>query len=375
MRRDCSLMRSLGDEAAPIGLSTQVLQLATAAMEREALAGLASTTDECAIPVSQVVPERETVWSSGARGFNGVLARIGPRAAPLALAAGFSLLVGGTALMVFVANKPSRNSLPQSDVPAIALNEQPPHSLNTEENSLASVDSSDSLLMASGTPDPHESDTSHAPGEEASSFASASTAHDTNQREMEIGRAISLAREGRLVIHVRSRSAKALAQINPSLRDPRASARVPGQAWKLSAAVPPPVHALALASIESGAPHHGARAREQQPTTLTAAADAPEPPFDPAVSSLVGWDTLTSVSGISPRRSCRSVVADVRLTPNCMDSLLATLRSSGAAVEFVEVAAPIEIELAPNPDSILWWTQPPSNWAARAGVVVLIEAE
>jgi hypothetical protein len=78
-----------------------------------------------------------------------------------------------------------------------------------------------------------------------------------------------------------------------------------------------------------------------------------------------------------PRQDGGVFVLDAALTPQALGLVKSTLRASGAGtegrIEFVE------LDEATSPsssaESVMWWTQPTTSWVARAAIPVVVEAK
>jgi hypothetical protein len=81
-------------------------------------------------------------------------------------------------------------------------------------------------------------------------------------------------------------------------------------------------------------------------------------------------------SNLSTRQQTRRAVArvDIDAEAGAIESFQKAMASKGGVVvELVELPEPMTTEATFNPDEVLWWTQPPSNWAPKVGVPVVFE--
>lgn len=85
---------------------------------------------------------------------------------------------------------------------------------------------------------------------------------------------------------------------------------------------------------------------------------------------------VETVDGGSDLAAARLVVADALTTPAAMQRLIADVASTGGGVQgawLQELADAVKLETTFTPDDLMWWEQPPTAWAPRAAVPVLIE--
>lgn len=74
--------------------------------------------------------------------------------------------------------------------------------------------------------------------------------------------------------------------------------------------------------------------------------------------------------------AARLVVADALTTPAAMERLIADVTTAGGGVRgawLQELAEPVKLETEFIADDLMWWESPPTAWAPRAAVPVLIE--
>jgi hypothetical protein len=174
---------------------------------------------------------------------------------------------------------------------------------------------------------------------------------------MTLARAADLAREGRLVIRVRSSELdRTLLRLGRMTREPRS-------AWRLGEDAPGPV----VAGLQS-----------EQPRMV-----------DPAIEPLTYFWTDPGLPGsplipipgielprVEPQRVLPTVfLAQVRADDTSLKGLLAALDATTAhSAIFEETAAPIAgAPPSLDPDAVLWWKLDPGAWRPWAAVPVVVE--
>ncbi len=88
------------------------------------------------------------------------------------------------------------------------------------------------------------------------------------------------------------------------------------------------------------------------------------------------WRRLVDVNDDLGGDAARLVVADALTTPGAMTRLIAAVTAVGGGVQgawLQELADETSLEAAFVADDLMWWELPPTAWAPRAAVPVLIE--
>lgn len=343
MRRDRAMVAGVCSSpiAAPSDLSDRVL----AALEREALLGLADGAPVSdSLPISQV-PRRRTardVWWANAT----------PK---LALAAGLTLVVSAVAILVMRGGESPKGVGPVaisdggSDVGASGIG-------STE---IAAVPGNVSESHSTESPAASTfADAGHSPTAEV---AIASKVADSGATGMTAERALQLASEGRLVLRVRDAAAVNRLAMTRST-----------SAWRVNEPLPE----VTVAMLAPAAVH---------------TPSVPQIPFGVPVASFAGPDGEMGPVSINPALQSRQAaksrgtlpevpsagrIIDLREDEGTLDALCEQLRKQlGANVEFEEVAEPVMLdEAAPTAESVLWWLQPTQTWGKRVRVPLIIDA-
>jgi hypothetical protein len=332
MQANRRALQSLGVERAPKGLADRVV----AALERDALLGLAEGT-----PAPPPIQITDHVRSGPAR-----WARMGPG---LALAAGLALVITGTVYWSNVLFGGGPAQAPRESVGPMAIatgpaDASPAARAKTSAESAPPADSAPAATMMA-----------------ASGPAQEPAAHEPLTPE----RAAELARAGRLVIRVAATSTRALSQLE-TMGNGRNH-----RAWRLQKDVPPAVSAAILATVAAPA----------IPADFVGPVMAAAHPANVAslIAPMVG---PRAAFNLTPPRIERdgSVIAGSYLLEVPADaeaisgvaSILGERLKGEVRMEALPDAVPTPPS-APDPGSLLWWTQTPQNWTPRASVPIVIE--
>ncbi len=314
MQANRRALQSLADERAPAQLMDRVM----AALERETLLGLTQGEDVSDHPPISIA----TNTVSRNRRFE--------RMAPgLALAAGLALLVGGAAYWGSILIKPS----PRPG-PAIA------------DNSAAPADTT-TTRTAEAVPAPVMPELTQPGPVEPATTAILAAAPLTDDRILQ------LAREGRLVIHVRARDIGRLAQIE-AMTD-----LAPGRTWRISHDVPTEV-----ATALQPAPMQPLDPRQHEP--MIAGADGP-------IRRTIDWTPTLPLLEFQPVRE--TYLVDFPDSQRSLASLKSALADNlRAEVVFEELPEPLALPRTEDDNALLWWTLPPTSWTQRVTAPVIIQS-
>lgn len=333
MRVDRAAMATLGDEPAPAGLLDSVER----ALERRMLVGLAAgqpLSDDP--PVSIFRPARRDPFLIGpVRGD-----AVGRR---LALAAAVLLVLGGAGVLGVLAMRLAPTATPPIE---IADNSTPPQPAGEGPAApMTGADQATRLATTAGS----EPSTELVPNEVPTVEAPASPG-------MTLARAADLARQGRLIIRVRS-----VDMDRTLLRLGRIADR-PRFAWRLGEDAPSAV----IASLQTDAPR------------------MVDPALEPAVASWAGIEDMSSplfpiAPIVIPRIEVQRVIptvflAEVRADEDALRGLLAALDATTMHTATFEEAPKPVVASGPalEPEAVLWWTLEPSAWRPWVGVPVVV---
>lgn len=314
---------------------TDLLDRVQAALERDALLSLSH--DERNTPSIVVMqPARD----------GGVLARLAPRLwRPLAVAAGIALLALGG---IYWARNLSRHGA--SPAPVV-LHPTP------DEHATA-------IAMADPSAEPPVI-TPEAPAEDAPTGMSLAEAEPTRP-DLTPGRALALAREGRLLVRVIAEKASAAESAIAAIASLRGD---PVRGLTVEREVPAEV----LAAVSQPRPVVVGPASRQRPEAALAS-ERPITPFDPL--ALVPPGVLSPWLPIElPPALGRTFVLELPGTPASLDAMHRALGARlGRQVRIVyeELTAPA-VPAPVDAASLLWWTGPASTWAPRLAVPLVVE--
>ncbi|MDX2130827.1 MAG: hypothetical protein SFY69_02090 [Planctomycetota bacterium] len=318
MRANQRALRSVGLEKAPPELMGRVL----AALERDALVG----SERSSIPISLADDVRHRGsghWTRHAPAF--------------ALAAGLMLLVGGGIYWSSLLLVP-RGGARQEPRLADATPAPAPERAAASNAREAIADAGSSVAEAPAT--------MIASAEEGLDVAASPSGE----------RALSLASEGRLALRVKSNDVRGLRSLEA------AGAGRSGHAWRLTKNLPPEA-VIALATPRDGGPVL-ASSEEQAARRLLAPLVGPGAAL-PGAGAPNPDDPLLRVRG--------AYTMDIPATADAIEGardLLAERLQGEAQLE--ELAEPLARQET-TPESVLWWTQAPSEWTRRVTVPVIVE--
>lgn len=321
MEQDRVMLRALGDESPPRGLAESVV----ARLEREALLGLAGTDAAARPPVSRIQPVARR------DGFSRFLTS--PAGAGLALAAVVTLTIG--AALQFMGPKQPTPAAPGPVADNGSIG---------GETAIARSDGAASSRVA-GEPAREAEAARTAPAVTVAAIPDAERFFNDDP-----DRALALLREGRLLIRVRAAAPESATEELARIIDrPRRA----NEAFRLAREVNGPVMAAMGRHFAPAAP-------ERSPLAFAAA------------------ENLSDRSRVDPvevRSTLSSVyLADARADGAALAALLAALSlGDGKVAVFEELAEPVELAPVLTAESVLWWSRPPSDWAHRAYVPVVVE--
>ncbi len=420
MRRDRTVMMSLGDEQAPAGLISGVM----ARLEREMLFEEPSEHESRALrdELEQIAPGSGSSRTNVRRGSEPASYPFPPAAArsggPVrsggqgryALAAGLALVIGGGLFMVMTGapmgpmarswqnelaggtagttagktaggqggaaggaqtqaptntNTPAAQTPSGADAPVVVALE----STNTNgggRNGMTTPAAAPTHTVATASTNENAADLGHAADVHAgvpTATLAASVAAESGPIGIE--RAMDLAREGRLAIRIVAsdprEAAARVGQLAQRKPDPR-------RMWRLTTA---DEQTTRLATV--GIPTRDQVERKRDWDLSFARLMAGEMEMSPPVAI----DGTPRRVAYDPRQDGGVFVLDAALTPQALGLVKSTLRASGAGtegrIEFVE------LDEATSPsssaESVMWWTQPTTSWVARAAIPVVVEAK
>lgn len=177
--------------------------------------------------------------------------------------------------------------------------------------------------------------------------------------EDHLQRALSLAREGRLVVRVIARTS-AIAQTEVAALSSR---RESGRIWTLNREAPAEIIAAVARPPASPTP----RPEATQPALADSQWQVPMRPLLRIDPSLPTYD--------GPQNREKVCLASVSPSIGALQSLQTVLTERLGAVSFAELpsSAPTAATPAVTADSVLWWTQAPAQWSAWIDVPVIVE--
>jgi hypothetical protein len=333
MQANRRTLQNVRDERAPAELMDRVL----AALEREALVGLANGQDLYEHPPISIAAATKTskrsAWAQ--------------RHAPaLALAAGLALLLTGAIYWGSLLFKPTKPDTlaktnestplapPQAPAPAIATTDATkdsaaPASTNTEAPKTALANNDKPVVVP---PAP----------------------------TMSPGRMLALARQGRLVMRVHSRDLKNLPEIAAIENNTKIE-----RSWHLSSGVPDQVVAMIVPKATP----------ERTGPTLASAKDRTAALVAPLIGPGAGMTWALS-AGTDPASRVRAKflidMPNTEKTLNQIKVLFADRLKAG--VIFEELDEPLNLPKVEDPETLLWWTLPPAQWVEHVTVPVVVEA-
>jgi hypothetical protein len=342
MRVDRAAVAAIGLSTAPATLMDAVEQ----ALERHLLVGLSSgepLSDRP--PVSIFTPSRRDPFRLGS--FRGDA--VGRR---LALAATLLLVAGGATIVAVLAMRLAATSTPPTF----------PIAINTPDDSTKGLKGPAETGEAHPVIDGSPVELAEAPVIDSDAALRTEALADAGPAEptISLARAVELAREGRLVVRIRSGDVD-----RTLLRFGRMADR-PRQAWRLTEDAPTAI----VAGLQT------------EPPRLV------DPRIEPVIlsdwSGIPGLDTpmFPFPAMAPPRFEIERVIPTVFLAQVRTDE--ASLRGMIAALNATSIHS-AALEESPTPlampapsldaDAILWWTQAPQGWRPWAQVPVVVAAE
>lgn len=339
----------LPDERAPAELLDRVL----ATLERETLIGLTTGQEVETERPALVLPK------SSRPSFGGFTADWSRYVAPVSIAAGLAMLVSG-GFFWYQQLKPKSN--PRGGDALIAL--------NTETNGTGAQlngDNARTAIAANGLADE--------PGVTSITMPEVTLASVT-RAVASIDTAASLARQGKLGLRVKLRTTKQLETniasleaiaLKPSSGNPsRASS---GRSWRFE---PDPSGQTTTKVLASMLP---VRTTSDAQGAINL---SPEARAASLLAPLVGPAAAFNVPGLATADPMSNVEAAYLATlPEGEQTLLAMKASLedklNATVTLEELPDAIDAPQTIDAESVLWWTQPSSQWVRRVSVPVLIE--
>lgn len=329
--------RALGS-LAPVKAPPELMERVLATLERDALLGLAK---------GEAVEEHPPILIS-TRAASGRWSRAVPG---LALAAGLVLLVTGgvywSSLLFTPGPKPAVGPIARTDhaetpLPAPATEPAPIATASRGMTEPSAMKAADAAAPAGAT----------------SELATTAAAESVS-----VDRAVELAREGRLVMRVESKNTRGLTSLE-AMGNGRGA-----RAWRLRKDVPAAVTASVLAASTATAPSDfvGPVMAASHPTNVAS-----------LLAPLVGPRAAYNVA--PPRVTSRGAeivgtyLLDLPANAASLQSLATTFADKlQGGVRFEELPEPADAPALSDPESLLWWTQPPPQWAPRATVPVVVE--
>lgn len=331
MQADRATLRSLPILKAP----PQLLERTLAALERDSLIGIAAGT-----PIDDHPPISMAEYKARHGGKS--LRRAWPMR--LAMAAGFTLLVGGAgflAVQTFAPRSGSRTG-------PIAM-----HPGGTEAGA--------ELFDAAEAPNAKVSSLS-TPTDAPTPTLAADTASEAAPLPIDAVRAAALAREGRLLLRV-----------GPARTDAVERLAAKDRSWRITRSVPPPMQeAVARAASDRSrlSPTVMADARGGETARAQRQARAVE-----GLAPLIGPGAAHSFMA-APSASLvpAAYICETDTSAAALDAVKAALESRlKAEVSFEELSEALPPPAPETAADVLWWTRAPAKWSAKSAVPVLID--
>lgn len=338
MQANRRVMQSLGKVAAPPELAERVF----AALEREALVGIADGRDQNDSPPISMVEYVEQRRPSGLRKW----------VPTFAMAAGVILLVGGG---VYWGNLLLNNSRPGKPPTPIL-----PGPIATDTSRGAPGVLSDIVAPAGDNTLVASSNVAAAAADSIESAMVPSTTLAMQNGEISSAAALALARDGRLVMRVRSKDTRRLAQ----LESPQQAG--PNRAWRLMKDVPASVSLAVLPAPRDFVGPVLAMDHARASRLLSGV-------MSPMIGS--GATSAASLASQSVAPGVRAVylldvVADELPFAKVSDLLS---RQLDADVVLESLPQAVNMPAPTDPERVLWWTQPSSQWTPRVMIPVVVE--
>lgn len=400
LRRDRQVLAGIPDVAAPAGLCDAVM----ARLERESLFEDPFAAEKLSTDVlltaeqferqlaSREFSEREALVGGS---LSGRFQQAGPAGAFRTrglIAAGVLLVLGGGLYLASltmtgngpgqlaindtkptppVANHSGANSGATPDSPSLATNTKPESPAPADITPVEPAP----IRVAMETSRPTTAAKSVINSSIAAAFAAADGSRVIDGPDAP-ERALKAAREGRLIIRVRSSDPE---QARARLASIASEKQPDARTWRLSTASQPEIIAAATRAVPSIAERIAAereqfsRARQMasalaetgQPTSAMLNIAPAEPRFDPREHG--GVFLLDVVASDKAIGLAKTVLAGTLLgkTPG--------LEPAADAIELVELENSVPSLPSTQVEAVMWWTQPPKDWIAHASVPVVIE--
>lgn len=356
MRADRDAVASLPEVSAPADLLDRVEML----LEREALVGLARSEATAAshdLPVSAVIPARRP-WPSMRYG------------APLAAAAAVLLIAGGV-LMLIPGKRPALIPGPITGTdPTIGSGHTTdiargnPTKTTTNEHDTNDPAPVPPVVVATG---PQPDAPTVTPGTDTTPAASPAIAKAAPTIEPE--KLLAAAADGRLVLRLRAAPDKVIGRVEALRGNTRAihvetmtegqrslAARAYVEAWSAR-----PMPAELIKPVPS--------LPEPGPLASNTPGNAPRP--EPSVSR----DTTPSMPReADPILSSQAYIAAVPATVDGLEALRNALGNKLVPADWQILPAPLALDAPADASSVLWWTSPPTAWARRFSVPIVVQS-
>lgn len=352
MQRQKRVLASLSEEQAPPELLDRVL----AALERDALIGIATGDGDATLPEDQ-----SSLMLGGRTRSHSFWQRTSPR---LAMAAGLTLLVVGVSYFgaLALSGKQKTGTLPAGP---LAKN-TPTESRTQEADSITQPDELQVAAAEKGAAAPGIADKSEA----ASTLAatSADEAREAAPRDLSDERTLELAREGRLVVRVLAKDTRALPEI-----ERRASAPGSERQWRLDRQVPADVVAAVLPGGMTRQQLPGPT-QDGEPLTIASATHSKASLVGPLIGpgAAARWTAPAPDDAVSRVRG--TYLVDLPRTERGFNVIKTVFQNElKARVIFEEAPAPLDVPQRTTPESVLWWTQPSGQWVDRVTVPLIVE--
>lgn len=330
MQADRATLRSLPILKAP----PQLLERTLAALERDSLIGIAAGT-----PIDDHPPISMAEYK--ARHGGKLLRRAWPMR--LAMAAGFTLLVGGAgflAVQTFAPRSGSRTG-------PIAMH---PGGSEADAEFFHAAEAPTSKVSSS------------TPADAQALTLAASTASEAAPLPIDAVRAAALAREGRLLLRV-----------GPARTDAVERLAAKDRSWRITRSVPPPMQEAVAraASVRSRlSPTVMADARGGETARAQRQARAVE-----GLAPLIGPGAAHSFMA-APSASLvpAAYICETDPSAAALDAVKAALESRlKAEVAFEELSEALPPPAPETAADVLWWTRAPAKWPAKSAVPVLVD--
>lgn len=347
MQANRRALQSVREERAPAELMDRVL----AALERETLIGLSNGQDLFEHPPISIAaaakPKGKPGWAQ--------------RHAPaLALAAGVALLVAGGiywSSLLFKPSKTTQLAKGPAAPPSVPLAPDPTAKWEVEPGATGLAAQIDGDVLEAHRQELAKQARVLTDEELASDVPEAVPAAPA----LTPGRMLALAREGRLVLRVGARDLSKLAQLEEPPKFDRP--------WRLTKDVPPTV--VAAITPKAGTPPVGAS--PEGPPVI--AASTPEKVVKPLIGPGAAMRWAFDAAADPASRVRATYIIDLPNTTKDLDHIKLVFKERlRAEVAFEELEGPVQMPRVEDPETLLWWTLPPTQWVERVTVPVVVEA-